>query len=527
MLLLKERGQIVAKRNMSTEPDKSIIVMARGAGIILIGLIIGNLLNIINQILLTRFLGPSDYGIFNISISIITIIGTLASLGLVGALSVCIARHLENIEILIKIVASSFKLVFISSLLGAIMLWMLSDVISLKIFHNIYLAYILRIVAIFVPFLVLSNISQAILRAFSGAKHKVYIYDIAAPLTKSFIFIFFIFVGNWLLLGAMMGYIVGIIISLSASIVLINKNYIKFISSEREILSIKENFVGRALLRFSWPLALTGATYLFISKTDILLLGYYMSSDNVGIYSAALNIALMLTLIGQSVEWIFLPTISKYFVARKSDELKSLFQLSSKWMIMIIYPCFLYIWLFSSDIIRLFFGPEYLAGRIALIILAFGFLVNLSIGLAGNMLVASGCTKLNLLSEMVGGITNILINIILIPIYGIEGAAIGTSLSYIIRSCSALFFVYMTSKLHPFRISDIKILLVGGVVLILVYLIKTCVFRYLIWQVGLILIGLILVTIYMLLILFANIIDENDKLILKSLVQRGERKNEK
>ena len=122
-----------------------------------------------------------------------------------------------------------------------------------------------------------------------------------------------------------------------------------------------------------------------------------------------------------------------------------------------------------------------------------------------------------LLSEMIGGITNISLNIILIPVYGIVGAAVGTSLSYFTRNCSSLAFVYATSKMHPFKKNHIRIIMSGVVVLTLVYLIKTWICHLLIWWASLIFMGLVLFVTYIVLILFSGSIDENDKFILRAI----------
>ena len=501
---------------MSTELEKSLATVARGAGIIFIGLIIGNFLGMINQVILGRFLGPANYGILNLAISVVVIIGTFASFGLIGALPVCIPHHHEKNQndIVKSIIRFSLKLVLISSIFIGVVLWILSDIIAVNIFHESNLIVLLKFFAFCFPFLVLPNILHAILRAFGGVKHKVYLYDIGTPLTKILIFILFIIAGNRLF-GAAIAYIGGFIVVLFVSMYLIQKRYFPFLSAEYEKAS-----VGKKLLSFSWPLALTGVTFLFISKTDIVLLGYYMSSKDVGIYTAALSITGMLTFVGSAFEWIFLPVISKYFATGQLDELKSLFKSSSKWMFLIVLPVFLFILLFSEEIIRLLFGVEYVEGSLALIILAFGISMNMLTGLTGNMLVGSGHTKLNLLSEIIGGITNISLNIMLIPIYGIIGAAIGTAASYFTRNLSSLAFVYKTTKTHPFKKSHINIIISGIVVLMIVYFIKIQIYSFFIWWIGLILLGIALFALYIVLILFSRCIDENDKFILKAVGEK-------
>lgn len=467
----------------------------------------------INQIMLARFLEPAYYGILNLAISIIVIVKTFALFGLVGALPRFISYYSEKKQkdVVGSIITFSLKLVFFLGILIGITLWIFSDTISLKIFHNENLIPVLKIFAFSLPLLVLPEILGAILRAFEGTKHKVYIYDIGLRISKILIFIFFIIIGNRLL-GAAIAYIGGAVIITILSLFLIQKKYFPFLSTEYRKVPI-----GRKLFLFSWPLALTGMTFLFISKTDIVLLGYYMSPKDIGIYNAALTIAGMLLFVGASFGWIFLPVISKYFAKEQLDEVESLFKSSSKWMFLIVLPIFLFIILFSKDIITLLFGFEYAGGSLALTILAFGISMNMLTGLTGSMLVAGGHTKYNLLAEVIGGVTNISLNIALIPIYGITGAAIGTSVSYFTRNFSSLTFLYKTSKIHPFKRNYINIVIAGIIVLIVTNLIKIQIYRFLIWQVGLIFLGIVLFAMYIILILFSGCIDKNDKFILKAV----------
>ena len=209
--------------------------------------------------------------------------------------------------------------------------------------------------------------------------------------------------------------------------------------------------IARNLLSFSWPLALTGFTYLFVSKTDKVLLGYFLTSKDVGIYTPALVIASLLTLISTAFKYIFLPTVSEYFSKNDIRGLEPLFKSTSKWNLLIVLPMFLFILMFPKEILRVLYGSEYTGGYLALIVLSFGISMNDFAGTSANILVAGGRTKLNLACEVIAAITNVILNIILIPRYGIVGAAIGTGVSFMARNISALLFVHGAYGIHPYK----------------------------------------------------------------------------
>lgn len=89
---------------MYTDLEKSLGTVAKGASIIFLGLIIGNLIGIIYQSLLGRFLGVDNYGTYNLAFSLVTIASDLAVFGLYGTLTRYIPYHLKKKKmILLKV----------------------------------------------------------------------------------------------------------------------------------------------------------------------------------------------------------------------------------------------------------------------------------------------------------------------------------------------------------------------------------------------------------------------------------------
>ena len=82
--------------HMSNQLNKSLTSVAKGAGILFAGLIVGNVLGMVNQIILGRYLGPEKYGLFNLALSIVVIGSTLAVFGFFGSLARFIPFHLDR-----------------------------------------------------------------------------------------------------------------------------------------------------------------------------------------------------------------------------------------------------------------------------------------------------------------------------------------------------------------------------------------------------------------------------------------------
>jgi O-antigen/teichoic acid export membrane protein len=118
-------------------------------------------------------------------------------------------------------------------------------------------------------------------------------------------------------------------------------------------------------------------------------------------------------------------------------------------MFMISLPIFICLVFLSKDILILLYGTEYASGAIALLIISGGILSNCLIGPASDALIGAGKTKAPLISLGTGCISNIFLNIFLIPKYGINGAATATCISMFIARFTIARLNYKYLKILP------------------------------------------------------------------------------
>jgi O-antigen/teichoic acid export membrane protein len=201
-----------------------------------------------------------------------------------------------------------------------------------------------------------------------------------------------------------------------------------------------ENYFGitRKMFNFGIMVTLTGFGGKIIGYIGTLLLTYFLTLTEVGIYNVVLPTALMALFIGKSVILVFFPMVSEMF-AKKENRLITLgINKLSHYTFVLVTPFLLALIIYAKDFIQLLFGAEYLSGTLALQIVVVGTLFYLVSTIYTGTLSAIGqpkeVTKIILIAAMI----NIVINLIVIPIYGISGAAFATTISYL--------FVYFTSK---------------------------------------------------------------------------------
>ena len=110
------------------------------------------------------------------------------------------------------------------------------------------------------------------------------------------------------------------------------------------------------------------------------------------------------------------------------DEVRRIYAAATGWVVRLSLPAFVALLVFPDELLRLF-GPDFAAGAAVTVILALGQLVNAATGPCGTLLNMSGRVALNMADNLAALVLNVLLNLWLIPAYGIVGAAVAWAVS--------------------------------------------------------------------------------------------------
>ena len=195
---------------------------------------------------------------------------------------------------------------------------------------------------------------------------------------------------------------------------------------------------AKRLLKDSWPLMFSTVAVVIYTRIDRVILKYLMTDSDVGIYDAAVKLC---------EGWYFIPMIitSSLFpaiVTAKNmnqklyeSRLQKLYDMLAWIAILIAVP----ITVFSSDIIRILYGEKFIAAAPVLTIYIWAG-VPVFLGVANSQyLIAENFTKISFVRTNVGMVVNILLNLWLIPIWGLIGSAYATLISYTLATFFILF----------------------------------------------------------------------------------------
>lgn len=421
----------------------------KGSLIIIAGIVLNKILAMTNNIILARFLEPYYFGLFFLGISILEIISVPANFGIPGVLPKLVAQYKsqKNKGLIEKTVSVSLGICFIISLFFSIILFFYADMIAEDIFNSKELAPLLSVFAWLVPFYVNTFVLVSVLRGYQTSRLKVIYQDILPPGLKILFFILFFYAGFGFS-AAYFAFAISTLVIFSLTFIKLKTNFIKNLK-----IRFKPQGLSLPLIKLAWPLSLQSLIWVIYSQIDRLSIGYYLSPREVGIYCAAFSLATLLSIIPQGFSFLSLPEFSKLLAENSFSKFKIFFRQIAELIFTISLPLFICLVIFAKDLLKLLYGPEFSNGFMAIIILSSGLLANTIWGPASDALVGAGHTKSLLLSTLCGCIANIIFNILFIPLFGIKGAALATSVSMII-SCSVTgIFNYHYFKLFPLNIN--------------------------------------------------------------------------
>ncbi|WP_111671098.1 lipopolysaccharide biosynthesis protein [Algoriphagus litoralis] len=226
-----------------------------------------------------------------------------------------------------------------------------------------------------------------------------------------------------------------------------------------------------SFIRFSLVTFLATAASTLIMKIDSIMVSSMVSLEANAIYSIAFYMALVVELPRRAISQVAMPVIADLFAKDQIQEINKLYrQISNRQL----YICFLLFALIWSNIDSIYhFVPNselYQTGKMVVFYIALGKIFDVAFSVNGEILVFSKYFRFNLILTIAMSVFIVAVNYWLIPIYGIEGAAIGSA--SIMLAFNLVKYGYLKIKLglDPFSAETLKILLVGFLIFLPVYL---------------------------------------------------------
>lgn len=491
--------------------NSSLLKIVKGAGIGFTGSIIGIFLGYITRLVIARWLGAGDYGLVNLGFAAMSIATILALVGLPAGIKryVSYYKGQEDPSRIKGTILSGLMISFPLSLILTVLFFFNAEWISVHVFHELELTTVLMIFALAIPFMVVARIFMLATIGFQDLRYRVYVNDMFQNIFKVIAIVILLSLGFGVI-GVAIGWVLAIICMPFLAFYFLEKRVFPIFRT-----TVKAVYTRRELLMFSLPLIFVGIAAMVTNWTDTLMLGYFATAEDVGVYNAAFPTARLLSVFLTSFGAIFMPVISELYSRNALDDLRDTYSAVTKWIFALIVPVFLLMVLFSNWILDLMFGQEFVRGAMALSILAFGYLIVSVVGPTGQVLQAYGRTRVLMGMSFFGAGINVVLNYVLIPIYGVNGAAVATGTSLAAMNVLHLAVVYRIAGLQPFRRTYLKPLTASILAVAIVYAVT----RYIVGVSLIALVGMfvVFIVLYFFLLLAMKSFERDDLMVMRAI----------
>lgn len=424
------------------------------------GMSLGSVFRYMFSIIMARFLGAQMLGLYSLGNAITRIAEILALLGLDNGVLRFVSRDTEDKVNVDRSIYTSLKIGLISSILIAVLLFLSAEKIVNEILNeDSFLITVIKVFAISLPFTVLTLISSFATQAFKILKYKIFVNQIVNPLT-----LLIAFVTSYFLLGIELSILLPTVVSSIIGLMFILKFLTNF--SSISLSKIIGTTVDKDILKFSVPLMFVSAIGIIMHWIDIIMLGILSNATEVGMYHPIERTAGLVRMILFAFAGIFAPIFSEHYFKKNKNGMKESYQSSSKYILAFSLPIFIFLFIFSEPML-LVFGTEF-QNYFALKVLLLGIFIQTIFGLGSSTLTMSGYTKFNLLNVSIALVLNIISNSILIPLYGLTGAALATSFALIVLSTLRYFENLILMNLNLFSFKLIKPIISGAITFVVI-----------------------------------------------------------
>lgn len=204
----------------------------------------------------------------------------------------------------------------------------------------------------------------------------------------------------------------------------------------------------KPLIISAWPFAISGVLGMLTINTDVVMIGWLRSADELGYYSAGQRLIQILYIVPSLIAISVLPTFAR--LARTDDQkFKRIFERIISVIFMVALPIVVGGIILGNDLISLIYGSGYEPGIISFKILLLTLLIDFPIVVLSAAMFAYDRQKNLIVYAGIGGAVNVVLNILLIPYFGIAGCAMATVIAQFLAN---VYLWSVMKRVNPFRI---------------------------------------------------------------------------
>lgn len=382
---------------------------------------------------ITNFYGETVFGRYSIALTVLQITTMVFALGLPYAF-VSFTGEFNCKKKTKGFLFKNLKIAILSALIPSVLYFVFAEYIADYFFNKAALTPYFTILSLSVTFLILHEI---ICYYFMSIK-KFISYGLFLFIAPNMLFILLLMLFKKLNLESyftFLAYTLSIFITSVVGFLFVFFNKFRF---EYPPIST------RVILNKSLPMMMSGIFLVLLNWTDILMLAKFQTESQIGIYNVSFKIGSLALFFVVSMNVVITPKVSELYFKNDFNEMKKVVNRATQIIILLTIPLAI-ILVFFTNFILSFFGTVSVSGSTTLILITLGALFNAMTGNVDQILNMTNNQKLVRNIFIIGFIVNVILNLILIPNYGIVGAAASSLITNVL--INSIFVIIIKKKL--------------------------------------------------------------------------------
>ncbi|WP_319548770.1 oligosaccharide flippase family protein [Desulfogranum marinum] len=410
------------------------------------GSIVSQIIAFVSGLIVARTIGPNNYGLFVLCRNLCQTSSILSRSGFELGVIRKIRENKDNALLQASYIAHALYISGALSFSFVLLAWLWgSNYLSNNVYHYDQFNSVFSVMVILIPLLAVFRIYIGLNRAYFRIQQSVIVESILQPVSRLLIILilFIFFVDLWAVIwGTLLSFLFVIC-------------YLIYDAKKR----IKIYFFSPKLLpkidigsywRYSFMIAITSSVNLLLTKMDSFMIGYFNGAEEIGKYAIIQLTVPVIVVFNGSFNKMLGPTIAELAADNNYKGMASAIRQHTRWMAIGSFPLFLIFAFFGKDLL-LIFGKEFTLPAITIVILASGQLVTAIFSSAGFLLSMTKSYKFEFPVLLLALFLNVFLNYLLIPKFGIVGAAVATLIALFMAN---ILRVAIVSEIYSFFIFD-------------------------------------------------------------------------
>ncbi len=424
-----------------------------------VAILVGYLL----RIYLSRALSIEDFGLFYAVTAFVALFVTLQDFGA----GISLAKFISEFAVkkLYTQIKSSILIVLVIQLVILLIcnaaVFIFADAISLMFFKTIEASIVLKLLMLSLLFSSVFRIFQFTFQGFQRMK----LFAIVEPVRISLAFVLSVLLIYMGIIGVAYAYFLAAVITT----VVFFLPFLKMFDGFFKIEANMTKKLTKKLMLFATPVFIGTVASFAILYIDTIMISFFMTLRDVGLYQVAIPTSQFLWVFVTTISMVLFPMITELYTKKKTELVGTNISIFANISFFVTIPFAVILMAFPEIIVSFLFGHDYIGSVAALRILVVGSLFYSIFYLFQNSLMAIGKPTISTRIIIEIAVFNFILNLLFIPMFGIIGAAVTSTLSYFLASLISYRYLkkFVTFKISFGRLARI---LLSAIITVLVLL---------------------------------------------------------